>query len=678
MSEYIILSENDLFDIAIKQLEENIESYKDDHTFYYIDNNQVGQLNEANQEYKASIIEFVIKMNYCEIFNFLIDFFNNLDVSKTETKNKFFEKAFFSVVNQSNVNFTKKLLDLGIKYHSYGAWHPQSSIINLAVDKGNIDIIKLLLDHDIEIFDTKLFDKSTFIFSVIESSLSNEEKINVVNLVSNKFKNKKSLLNYLNIANYYSGTNVLGVACGLSCCDINIIKLLFGKGSKLSIDFEEKTHNKKIIKKHSCCLTRAVTSNKFDIVQFLCENGAKINCEDCLKNNVSLFHLVIEYGSLPMLKYLLKNGLNIIKKKTNTFSNPLTTLFYSDKQNKLKLAKYLMSIGVHHEMNSSESVYCDIIESLKYDEYSVEEDVCNINLLKYFGEKFVSFKDPYKNYKYLLTALDSVNPREKTSKVLDYLIEKIGNNLNKVKKSKNEYYTLHMKACANLSFESIKYIFDTFKINDINEFSNNENSKTDLSCVSCLDFAIYRHNDSNYVGSEEISDEYKKNDIANIMKYLIEKGGNIDNENIMKNQNSLLLSSKISNLIGFELLIEYGANTEKYIEEIKKNINCYNLKNDLSDLALEKIFGEKSFFVLIKEKLYNEAYAKFDIVCTNKEIQYDEENICIICWENCVELQSNCFHCYCHLCYRNMILKKLPCAMCRRPLPKEIYLITNV
>lgn len=704
MGDYAVPDEDALFDIIIGT-DLTLEICNQYNNFYYSE--VVGTMESIH--YNGTFLEFAIMRKFKRIIYYFIDYFKSFD---SEQLKYYLGKYFLFSVESNDIEIVKIFLDLNtqldqdkqfdINGNNHGKTYHVSSIRE-SIYNGNLQMINMLLDYGASFIDPKIFEYETFLTMVLRrEGFSLDEKINIFNRTKAFFKNKKSFKKYINLLPIKNKQSCLETICGCDDVNFDIVKLLLENGADISINYEQTINstnstnsNKsvkkpKIIKHHKCCLPTAVISNRLDIVKILCEYGADVNCKLCKKNkdiDDRLLNNAVKFGSLPLIRFLIQKGLKITKKTEDNCANPFYSLICSYRQNKIELAKYLMSIGVKHEMNLTKSAYENLIESFndKYNE-NIEFLEDNFKLLKYFGDKFVSFKNPYKNYKYLTIALNTIKFNEISNPVFDYLVSKIGSN---IKRSKTDMLSLHMICCNKLSLSMIKQVFSLYDVDDINEHSyekyktitnhsSNRNSLNNtveeldqLSCLSCIDLVLKRHQ------LYTLSDEEIKKDMYDIITFLIEKGANVNNSSIITNNTSILTACKTSNPIYIDLMVELGADVIKHNDMIRNLITTAKIKDRLSDLALEKIFDEKSFGTLIKEKLYEEAYAKYDIECTHKNVIFEDGDVCLICWENNIDIQSECFHNYCHTCFKNVILKNIPCAMCRRAITKKIYLINQ-
>jgi len=253
-----------------------------------------------------------------DIFNYLVKF---LDVNQTDSEGK---SVLFYAIDKNDIENVKKLINIGANINLKD--NSNNSIIDNAINVGNVEILNLLLQKNNIALNIVNSNNETPIISLLNS---NKFKENEKELYINKFIEKSSNINSVD----NDGNSPLVYAVQKHY--ISIVELLFNNGinintenkeGKTALNYAFNTGNNKIInflkdkgydvynaknniitfdfmkqivfEDNDMLLEQIIKSNKFDI-----------NTQDYSTKN-TLLHIAVENKSYNSIKCLLINGAN--------------------------------------------------------------------------------------------------------------------------------------------------------------------------------------------------------------------------------------------------------------------------------------------------------------------------------------------------------------------------------
>jgi ankyrin repeat protein len=96
-----------------------------------------------------------------------------------------------------------------------------------------------------------------------------------------------------------------------------------------------------------------------EMVKFLVEHGADVNCDDGLPLMCSA-----EYGHLDIVKFLIEHGADIYIDKNNDIG--ISALQMSASHGHLEVVKFLVASGANiHTLNISDIKHLEVVEFIK-------------------------------------------------------------------------------------------------------------------------------------------------------------------------------------------------------------------------------------------------------------------------------------------------------------------------
>jgi ankyrin repeat protein len=546
-----------------------------------------------------------------------------------------------------------------LSWRTYQFYNISISAIKLAFLVRNYNIVKILAQHKFckyNIYNIIRFYRDiTYewpeLYTVTSST--SQEYNNIIKLLISSKKQSKLELDKILIEVSYDG-------------NLEFLLMLIKMGANIKTPHDE-----------SKALFSACENGKFETAKYLIENGVSIKVETlsgkfthCLhiaikSCNIKLFkyivkksrdvdfvnfngilpiNVAIENDNLIFVKYLIKKGAHINRHDQNG-KYPLSVAI--DNGN-LQIVKYLVSSGADVNMMCQyyRSPGDKAVTLLERAIYNKQNEIAN-----YFIDKCVIFSNKKNNANFLTCACES-NDLE----LLKCLSEIIGNCL--PYKLTN---ILHSEICKFSSFDVIKYIFNTYPVENINE--EHEGKNTYL-------FYLAQNN------SDDNSDS---------INHLIQLGADVNHINTVGE--SVLFKCtygwKKCNSDNLQCFIENGANLD-YVMKVENNklitikefLEPYKDRESLNDFLLNKVYGIKTISCCLKEGDYILAYRlmNIEIIETIKIIDNNNKT-CGVCWMNSINVCTECTHCYCNVCYIAIKKSSAVCAFCRSNMTNIISII---
>ncbi|OUM65276.1 hypothetical protein PIROE2DRAFT_7737 [Piromyces sp. E2] len=351
-------------------------------------------------------------------------------------------------------------------------------------------------------------------------------------------------------------------------------------------------------------LMHAVRSKKIDLIEYIVENGADVNCTNI--NDESALNIAC-YGritrkNLLIVQCLIDHGANINKiynvKKKSTYLRRreywrVTPLIYAINRQNFKLVKLLVENGADvngKDINGLTALYYTIFLNKKYInivEYllnhgaNINEIINNQNetvlfyAVKYSNETIVKLlvdngADINHKNKDNNIPLGTVTYKNKGANFFEMLINK---NVNFEELNKNNGNSIFLNSLSNFNKTLFNYIMDIMDMGDIEIDINHRGFHQNTAMI----YAV-RTNDIEIVSRvlEKSPDINIKNDKLEtpftlavekrnykIMKLLIENGAEIDNLNVQININ--MLYNSIYSYRNIRFLIKHGLKINDYI-----------------------------------------------------------------------------------------------------------------
>lgn len=345
----------------------------------YLDRN-ILDFNEINEE-GETLLTLAVKCNSLNVLNLLSDQ-KEIEINKTNKKG---QTALIAAILDSEDSLERdeiidKLLKKGSNTNlNYGL--SGNNTLMLAIIKQDTFLVNKILNENININDTNLFEETALILAV-KSDIKEDKKIEIINEL---FKNEniginlqdkegKSALTYAVIINNPKIVNILS---NIDKIDTNILD----KENMTPLDhlnfenFEVEIalsliKNGAISNNRKKFYERAIEKNLLDVIELLMESKGDINYS---KENKDLLHFSIMlfnsnmYGSLILAKYLIEKidiNLDLLKKYIRYAKIKNSDIFY------------ILQIFFYKNSN----IYCLIKENMK--DIKNKEEILKNNFLK--------------------------------------------------------------------------------------------------------------------------------------------------------------------------------------------------------------------------------------------------------------------------------------------------------
>jgi hypothetical protein len=276
---------------------------------------------------------------------------NNIDIINLLIKKRasvdYLNPLYYAVIS-NNIDIVQLLIKAGASVNQLNG--NQENILYQVLNNNNnninIDIIKLLIDNNIDIDNSDTYGYTPFDKAV------NNNNSDVLKLLIEK----ETDINKLNT----NGENLLYRALDNNNINIDIIRLLIDKGidvNKLSnsnispLFFAIRNNNnidviKLLIDKGVdinnidnngfTALTYMISTNNIDVAELLIKKGANINLEDVTQYNYTPLLWSIHRQNIPIIKLLIENGADVNKLNTDGLS-PLAKAIKVNNQEIIKL-----------------------------------------------------------------------------------------------------------------------------------------------------------------------------------------------------------------------------------------------------------------------------------------------------------------------------------------------------
>jgi ankyrin repeat protein len=257
---------------------------------------------------------------------------SNITLSNGDTLLHYFAEIPDQEYIQDYLSITRLLLEQGANIHNRN--RQSETFLHVAINNGNKDIVKLLLDKHADGEPSR--GNTNFTWLHFASQVSKDAvKLFLDNGASIDEKEQEDGFTPLHFA----------VMKG----DKDIVKLLLDYGANIDfVEFNNRT-----------ALHLAVMKGDKDIVKLLLDNGADIDARD--KDNKTPLHFAAEKGYYDIVKLLLDNGADIDAK--DDFNN--TTLHYAAEKGYEDIVEYLLDNGAYARcLYPNKDIYNDDIESL--------------------------------------------------------------------------------------------------------------------------------------------------------------------------------------------------------------------------------------------------------------------------------------------------------------------------
>lgn len=395
--------------------------------------------------------------------------------------------------------------------------------------------------------------------------------------------------------------------------------------------------------KFTHCLHVAITTRNIKLFKYIVKKSRDVdfvNYDGKIPINVA-----IEYNSLIFVKYLIKKGAHLNIQDENGRC-PLSVAI--DNEN-FKIVKYLVSSGANinmmcfcYPLRSSEGKDITLLEHSIYEK--------QYEITNYFIDNGVIFSNKKNNANFLTCACWSNN-----LELLKRLSEIVGSCL-----PYNLTNILHSEICKFSSFDVIKYIFDTYPVENINEKHEQGNT-----------YLFYLAQNKSYNNTDSIN-------------YLIKLGADVNHINEVGESVLFKCTDRWwnCNSDNLQCFIENNANLDHTLKDNDKVVTVKELlepckdKNHLSDFLLNKVYGIKTISCYLKEGDYVSAYELMNIEIeeTVKFID-DNDKTCGVCWMNSINVCTECTHCYCNVCYMKIKKSSSVCAFCRSNMTNKISIV---
>jgi len=506
----------------------------------------------------TSLYHMVISSNNFKILDLLLEFENDHTVKYLNHEFNILIKA----VENNSLTTLKILYSKGIdlnekQYHR--------TAISLASFHGFEDILRYLIDKVDNINDKDNFYRTTPLFIALRKK---NFKIVPILLENNSITIDEKDNN---------GNTALVLAVKYK--NLELVKSLIQYGATINV----KSNNGKPL------LSIATANNSIEIVKYLIQSGIDLNMLD--SNGDSALSIAIRCQLVEISKVLIDHGADINIRDSSGNTILLTALLTNNEE----LYTYLLN-------------KCNDINIKNYDDktalsiFTEKEDLEKVKLLIYYGADINSV-DVYGNTP-LLVAIN-----RKCDNIVNYLIDNgadinvknqngdtplliaskknymecckklINNEVNVNYKDSNGNTSL-MIAIKNERIELVKMLIEDSCVNEENVMGetplylaveNNSMELTKLLVKYGANINYKYKNDGNTILLKAFDQFNRKKEI---IKYLLDKGGNINEKNnegcsvlseVCRNRHSCLLYDKDK----IDFLIEHGA-------EVTKNLFCYN------------------------------------------------------------------------------------------------------
>ena len=316
--------------------------------------------------------------------------------AETDKQNIDFPTPIVSAIQKGSFKLVELLFDenSGIDLCS----NLNSSLINLAINNGNIDIVKLLIQKGAL---ANTIDGNLFISPLEQAASSNEEIFNLIlentdiQFINYKTLNAAALAGNLNY--YKQILNKINEAQILNVDNVNIMASAIKSGNEDFVQYllEEDFHI--VETEHSnSILGLAIKSNlSLKLIKKLQNFGAKINPDSDQIYSTPLM-TAIENDNNEIIEYLLENNANVNSTNPKLIGTPLTSAIL---QKNLPLIKILIE-----EFNANINYTNE-----DYSILSVAVASGNIDIVKYLLSQNVELKWESESSNLIFQAITSKN-----------------------------------------------------------------------------------------------------------------------------------------------------------------------------------------------------------------------------------------------------------------------------
>ncbi len=236
--------------------------------------------------YGDTLLSVACSYGKLETVEYLVSKHANLETPVLQNETVWEETALTKAIRHNRVDVVDYLLRSGAKFQTFDDT-TQENDIEIACGNGNLELVKLIIDHGYPLTDDQLLRAMT-------AAALND----CINVLEYFITDKKANINVENF-----DETVLGSAARKA--SLNTIQYLVNHGADVN------GGNARVFTP----LDRAVNSNRMDIVKYLIDKGADVNVIGVYSNGGgktdSLLTQAVQNGYFDMVKILVENGANI-------------------------------------------------------------------------------------------------------------------------------------------------------------------------------------------------------------------------------------------------------------------------------------------------------------------------------------------------------------------------------
>eukprot|EP00833_Pecoramyces_ruminatium_P008834 jgi/Orpsp1_1/1182866/evm.model.c7180000082986.1 len=440
-----------------------------------------------------------------------------------------------------------------------------------AISSGNIDALRIL-------FINNYSSRYSIIYKIIKFNLL-EKAINI-----NNYEFVKILLNLkpLSYKNYeckdllFKANEKENKNNDKNCKDGNSIMLLLTESLLSSVPkvSNEKSFEVKYDAKYfNCILNRIIELKNLNLIKYLFENDqykSSIDLNACDTNGEYPLFFAFDKNCFEIFKYLLAQGADGNIKNKNGSSLLISIILQNKKEYLEHLLNYKLNI-TEKDISGNDPLILAIknnafdiaILLIEYSQYHAIDmnhlynDSGNTPLILAYRQNYMEI------FKYLVEYLD-INKRDSQgNNILYYALEREDEETIKylMNQSIDIYsYNNYGKSCLDYAIAKGYKIFNVVLMNSVHLEVNKPNKKNEIPLLTII-------KSNNYTSKNKIE----------LVKYLIQKGSNVNYVDDHKNTPLIYAIQKELNQIVYTL-IKNGANVNYYNEEDNKTVLTYAIE----------------------------------------------------------------------------------------------------